>query len=87
MKPNKRRDGHKVPDGGINISEASGKYNISRTTLTGWVLANYIPTLKKFGRERYIPENIISEIAKRYDRHAPRGNRQILQILSDITSK
>jgi hypothetical protein len=84
--PNRHSKSSPPPEGGISISKASQRYHIPHSTISGWVSHGFIPVLGKSTKEKYISEEWISKIAKKYDRRAPRGNRQILQILSDLTS-
>jgi len=81
MKPNNRRgNGHKVPEGGISISEASRKYGIPHSTMSGWIAHGFIKVIGEGSKEKYIPEATIAKIAKKYKLDKGRGNRQILRI-------
>jgi len=83
---NRRQPRPPAPEGGISLSKASRKYHIPRTTISGWVSMGIIPIVANSTKEKYIKEENIVRIAKGYKRGQGRGNRQILQILSDMTS-
>lgn len=71
------------PENGITISDASRKYKIPNSTISGWIKNGFIPVVKETGKQKYIDNNVIKCIAEQYKKGQGRGNRQILQILKD----
>jgi hypothetical protein len=77
LKPNRRGDGHNVPEGGICQSEASWKYGVTRTTISGWVLNSYIPILLETKKEVYIDEAKLIEVVECYKASPGQGKKTV----------
>ena len=57
MKPNRRKDGHSTPEGGISLRAAARKYGIPRTTLSRWIKNGELPVLARTPNWLYIDES------------------------------
>ena len=82
----RRRPNNPAPDGGISISKASRKYRIRRATISRWVNIGLIPVISNEGKEKYISEDFISRVARKYNKQQGRGKRHITTIISELTA-
>jgi hypothetical protein len=82
LKPNRRGDGHEVPEGGISQSEPSQKYDVAQTTISGWVLKGYVPALLRTSKEVYIDEAILAEVIECYKSSPGQGRKTVKQQFS-----
>ena len=67
MKPNnRRRNGHKVPEGGISLREAERKYNVDHSTLSRWVQRGWVKVIERTANWLFINENSLVEAINKY---------------------
>jgi hypothetical protein len=74
---NRRQPAPPPPPGGIGIRAAGKKYKVDFRTISQWAKRGLVKVILETKSIKYIDEQAIAQIAKKYNKNPGRGKRTI----------